>query len=361
MPSVTPYLLVGSTEAYSGKSATILGLAHQLKGRGVDIAYGKPLGTCLSTLLTGVDEDMQFVVESLALAANRFYPPIAFQDAPTLIQQMRANHPPAYVQQLRAHFTPQGEDLILLEGPSGISTEGRLLDLSLVQLALGLEAHVLLVTRCNSLRVVDALLYAHDRLGERLVGVILNDIPPELMTEVEQVLTPFLEAQGVAVLGTLPSNPLLRSVSVGELVRQLQAEVLCRPDRLGLMVEMLKIGAMNVNSALEYFRKGHNMAVVTGSDRADIQLAALETSTQCLILTGHLPPPVEVLHRAEEVETPILSVQLDTLTTVEIINRTFRQTRLNEQAKVRCIGEMMDQYFDCDRLLAKIKARGEAA
>jgi len=360
VPSVTPYLLVGSTETYSGKSATILGLAHQLKGRGMDIAYGKPLGTCLSATVAGVDEDMQFVVESLALAANRFYPPIAFQDAPTLTRQMQAPDHPTYRQPLRTLLTPQGEDLILLEGPSGISTEGRLLELSLVQLAAALDANVLLVTRCNSLRVVDALLYARDRLGDRLMGVILNDIPPDLMAEVEQVLTPFLDREGVTVLGALPSNPLLRSVSVAELVRQLQAEVLCRPDRLGLMVEMLKIGAMNVNSALEYFRKGHNMAVVTGSDRTDIQLAALETSTQCLILTGHLPPPADVLARAEELETPILSVQLDTLTTVEIINRTFRQTRLNEQAKVQCIGEMMDQYFDCDRLLTKIKARGGA-
>ncbi len=357
MPSVTPYLLVGSTETYSGKSATILGLAHQLKARGVDIAYGKPLGTCLSPTDAGVDEDMAFVVESLALAANRLYPPVAFQDTPTLARQMQSSGSPPYAQQLRAHFTPQGEDLILLEGPSGISTEGRLLDLSLAQVAASLEANVLLVTRCGSLRVVDALLYARDILGDRLVGVVLNDIAPDIMAQVEQVLTPFLDTQGITVLGALPSNPLLLSVSVAELVRQLQAEVLCRPDRLGLMVEMLKIGAMNVNSALEYFRKGHNMAVVTGSDRADIQLAALETSTQCLILTGHLPPPAEVLARAEELEIPILSVQLDTLTTVEIINRTFRQTRLNERAKVQCIREMMERYFDCDRLLAKIKAR----
>ena len=41
-------LLIGSTEAYSGKSATILGLAHQLQEKGVVVAYGKPLGTRLS-------------------------------------------------------------------------------------------------------------------------------------------------------------------------------------------------------------------------------------------------------------------------------------------------------------------------
>jgi len=137
-------------------------------------------------------------------------------------------------------------------------------------------------------------------------------------------------------------------------VRRLGAEVLCRPDRMELMVESLKIGAMNVNSALEYFRRAHNMAVVTGGDRTDIQVAALETSTQCLILTGHLPPTDTILSRAEDLEVPILSVDLDTLTTVEIIDKAFGQARLHEPIKVQEICQMMANHFDGDRLLAKL-------
>ena len=48
------------------------------------------------------------------------------------------------------------------------------------------------------------------------------------------------------------------------------------------------------------------MAVVTGADRTDIQLAALEASTQCLILTGLGDPLSQLIHRAEELEVPIL-------------------------------------------------------
>ncbi len=36
--------------------------------------------------------------------------------------------------------------------------------------------------------------------------------------------------------------------------------------------------------------RGENMAVITGGDRTDLQLAALETSTTCLILTGSISP-----------------------------------------------------------------------
>ena len=137
-----------------------------------------------------------------------------------------------------------------------------------------------------------------------------------------------------------------------ELFQQLNAEVLCRKDRLNLLVESLAIGAMNVNAAVKYFRKRQNMAVVTGGDRVEIQQAALETSTQCLILTGQLPPPSFILSRAEELEIPILSVDLDTLSTVEIIERAFGQVRVHEPIKVECVRHLMTEHFDINRLLS---------
>jgi BioD-like phosphotransacetylase family protein len=178
---------------------------------------------------------------------------------------------------------------MLLEGPGNLS-EGSLFNLSLLEVAQAIDAPVLLVARFDSVLLVEALLSAKQQLGEYLVGVLINDIPAEQLSMAESTLRPFLEQQEIPVLGMWPKSDLLRSVSVRELAHQLQAEVLCCSERLDLMVESLTIGAMNVNSALKYFRKRRNMAVVTGGDRADIQMAALETSTQCLILTGHLPP-----------------------------------------------------------------------
>jgi hypothetical protein len=83
-------------------------------------------------------------------------------------------------------------------------------------------------------------------------------------------------------------------------------------------------------------------------------MAALETSTQCLILTGQLPPQPFILSRAEELEIPVLSVDLDTLTTVEIIDNAFGQVRLQEPIKVQCIRQLIDEYFDIDRLMSQL-------
>jgi len=353
VPKSAKYLLIGSPEAYSGKSATVMGLSHQLQQKGMDIAYGKPLGNRLGESPAVVEADVQFVAQILKLPENRLLPTLLTLDEAAIQRRLSAEDQTDYQQSLAQYLHNPAGELVLLEGPSTLE-EGSLFDLSLLQLAEGLDAAVLLVVRYKSVFSVEPLLSAKQRLGERLVGVLINDIPTEQKDTVSTAMRPYLEQKGIPVLGMLPKNNLLRSVSVEELAQQLGAEVLCRSDRLDLMVESLAIGAMNVNAALKYFRKRQNMAVVTGGDRVEIQLAALETSTQCLILTGQLPPPPFILSRAEELEIPILSVDLDTLTTVEIIERTFGQVRLHEPIKVQCIRELMAKHFDIDLLLSQL-------
>lgn len=348
------YLLIGSTAAYSGKSATVLGITHQLQERGTTAAYGKPLGTYLSQNAKGVvEEDVRFISEALNLPTDRVRSPLLCLDRETItakLQNPDLFHPS---RSLQAHFQDLDGELILLEGP-GTLCEGGLFNLSVEQMAQIFDASILLVTRFHSLLLADDLLAAKYQLGDRLLGVTINDIPKEDFEGVKTILQPFLERHGIPVFGTLPRSSLLNSVSVRELTKQLKAKVLCRPDRLDLMVESLVIGAMNVNSALEYFRKGKNMAVVTGGDRTELQLAALETSTNCLILTGHSAPQGYILQRAEDMEVPILSVDLDTLTTVEIADRAFGQVRLQESIKVQCIQEMMSEHFDIERLMSAL-------
>jgi BioD-like phosphotransacetylase family protein len=354
VPKSAKRLLIGSSEAYSGKSAVILGMAHQLKEKGVDLAYGKPIGTCLSeSKMDNLDEDVRFIARTLDLTENRLLPTLLSLDEATIARRISGTDQTNYSRVLQERLQTPFGDLVLLEG-TGTLDEGLLFDLSLLQMAQTIDAAVVLVSRYHSGLVVEGLMAAKQRLGDCLIGVLINDVPLEHLEQVETQVKPFLEQQDVEVLGILPRSDILRSVSVGELVHQLDAEVLCRPDRMELMVQSLKIGAMNVNSALEYFRKGINMAIVTGGDRTDIQLAALETSTQCLILTGHMPPTPAVVSRADDLEIPILSVDLDTLTTVEIIDRTFGQVRVHEPIKVQTMSDLMATSFNVDRLLAKL-------
>jgi uncharacterized protein len=384
------YLLVASTEACSGKSATILGIADRLQEKGIQIAYtqplvtgnaidreqidpltlvnfdgntsapfgsarSKPLGTSerKQTLGTRIDNDIQLMAQALSLPTERLGLPLLVLDAARSIDRLTGIDRQDYAKLLKENIQQFPGDLVILEGGANLH-EGSLFNLAAAQIAETLDAGVLLVNRYDPLSSIDLLLTAQQQLGKRLLGCIINDIPRDRVETVQTTLVPYLEQSGIPVFGIVHRNGLLRSVTVKQLVEQLDAEVLCRPDRLDLMVESLSIGAMNVNSALEYFRRGNNMAVVTGGDRADIQLAALETSTQCLILTGHLPPQPFIVSRAEDLEIPILSVDLDTLTTVEIIDRAFGQVRLQESIKINCARELFGNHFEIDRLMSSL-------
>jgi uncharacterized protein len=348
------YLFIGSTEPYSGKSATILGLAQQLKKQALKISYAKPLGTCIGdNNLAQIEEDVQFISDAIQLNPNQVKSPLLYLDHKTINQALAEGKILDYRQDFQQYLTGIEGDLVLIEG-AGTLWEGSLFSLSLGQMSAQINAPILLVVRYHSLLWVENLLNAKQILGDRLLGVLINDIPPDELESVKQ-LKSFLEQQKIPVLGTLPQNFLLRTVSVRELAKQLKAKVLCREDRLDLMVENLTVGAMNVNSALEYFRQDDNKAVITGGDRADLQLAALETSTQCLILTGHVSPQPLILSRAEDLEIPILSVDLDTLTAVEIIDQSFGKVRIQEPIKVECIAQLMTDHFDIDRLLKQLE------
>ncbi|WP_267383286.1 phosphotransacetylase family protein [Cyanobacterium sp. uoEpiScrs1] len=345
------YLLVGSIEACSGKSGTIIGLAHRLRQKGFSVAYGKPIGTYLEDgSFLKEEADVQFIADILDLKSTQVRSPLLFLETKTIEKRLEGKDTKNYTQLLRQSYDDVEADVVILEG-AGTLWKGSSFNLSVIDVAHTLSASIILVARYHSSLVVDSLVKAKQQLGGHLIGVIINHIPIDKLESTQTLIKPYLEGEGIKVLGMLPSSSLLNSVSVREIAYQLGADVLCRGDRLDLMVESLTIGAMNVNSALEYFRQGQHKAVVTGGDRTDLQLAALETSTSCLILTGHITPQPLIINRAEDLEVPILSVDLDTLQTVEIVDSAFGNVRLQEQIKIDCIEQLMSEYFDFDRSL----------
>ncbi|MGB2926713.1 MAG: phosphotransacetylase family protein [Limnothrix sp.] len=354
MTQSTQRVIVASTEPYSGKSAVLLGVVQRLKAQGISVAYSKPIGTVWHDEKEGqfarIEDDLRFIADTLELQESEVRSPVLFLDHETVSQRLTGEDQLDYSQKLQDDLQSLTSDLVFVEASNSL-WEGSLFNLSAGEIATALDAKVLLVIPFHDKLLVDSLLTINRFLGDRLMGVVINKIPSEVMDIAEQQIKPFLSKHGISVYGLIPSDRILRSVNVRELVRRLDAEVLCRPDRLDLMVESLTIGAMNVNSALKYFRQRQNMAVVTGGDRTDLQLAALETSTQCLILTGHVAPQEIILNRADDLEIPILSVDCDTLTTVEIIDQAFDHVRLQEPIKVEVAQELFQKHFDFEGFL----------
>ena len=220
------YLLVGSTEAYSGKSAAILGIAHQVRKKGLNLGYGKPLGTFPSESADGIEEDVRFLSQTLDLSSDRILPTLLFLDASTIEKRLREEDKTNYLAMLEACYAKADGDILLLEGP-GTLDEGSLFGLSLPEIASAIDASVLLVARYSSILLVDAFLRAKKRLGDRLLGVTINDIAPEEWDAACHLVRPFLETHEIPVLGMMPRSSLLQSASVRELADHLGAETIC--------------------------------------------------------------------------------------------------------------------------------------
>ncbi len=357
-------LMIGSSEPFSGKSAFVLGLARKLIAAKHKIRFGKPLATSIEldtefvapfASASLIDDDVRFVGETLGLTDKELIPSIHLLSPDSADKRLAASDLQAgsgfdiFKQKLKDDF----EGINILEA-AGSLHEGLLYGLSLRQLARGLDAKVILVHLWQNSCSVDALLAAKEQLGDRLIGIVLNAVTPDEVKTLESSVVPSLEALGFVVFGVMPRSPLLRSVTVSELVRRLEARILCCSNSLDLMVETLSIGAMNVNSAMEFFRRRRNMAVVTGADRTDIQLAALEASTQCLILTGAGDPLPQLINRAEELEVPLLKVDHDTLSTVEVIEQAFGHVRLHETVKASYAFRLVEEHCDLDRLFLNL-------
>lgn len=341
-------LYIASTESASGKTALCVGLGRRFQRDGFSVGYLKPI-SLIARRLEGqvVDEDAQFIKKELELGepVSDLVPmpldPLAVESI------MRKQKWLDYPKKLRDAYdrVSEGKDVMLIEGVDRLSA-GSLLGLPVNQVCQLLDAKCLTVVRYVDLLTLDPVLFYRQVLGDSMIGAVLNSVPQRQMESAQEIAKPYLQREGVLVFGIIPEERFLKSVSVRQLAETLEAEVVCCADKVEELVENLMIGAMSGDIALSYFRRTPNKAVITGGDRSDIQLAALQTPTKCLILTGNLHPQDMILGMAEECGVPIVVSKHDTLTTVEIVEGFFGRSRFQQKKKVQRFQELLDEHFD---------------
>jgi uncharacterized protein len=343
-------LYITSVQSYSGKTAVCLALGKQLQSKGLRLGYLKPMSTQPWRTPDGrlADEDAAFLQRTLNLTVDptRLSPVIVTPN--TLRQRLAGEGDESLIDLVRQAAVEMGEDqdILLVEGGADLR-EGYAMGLSNLFVAQELGAPALVLVRyLSEMQIVDASLAAQFRLGDQMLGVILNHIPEDAQDSVQAYARPFLERQGIRVLGSLPLVPRLSALSVGELQTLLKAEVLTRTIEPDALIETFTVGAMTLEAALSRFRRQKNKAVITGGDRTDIQLAALETSTVALVLTGHLHPSPLVIHQAETVGVPVLLVKDTTMETVDAVEGAYGKTRLGQPEKLHTFLDLMAEHVD---------------
>lgn len=350
-------IYVTSTQTYSGKSALCVGLLRRFQRDGYEVGYMKPVSTT-PAIVGGdqmVDEDSVFIRDTFDLSdAPEDMAPVLLNDRRVMAVLRGDEHDFAERVRSAHRRIAKDKDVVVMEG-GGSLREGWIVDLAPPQVSDLLDANeIVVVPYDNDLQLVDDLITARARLGESLLGGVVNNVPKHRLDFARDLAKPFVERHDVPVLAILPREKVLQAASVAELRDGLCGEVLCGHQALDELVENVMVGAMSVDSALTYFRRKLNKAVITGGDRPDIQLAALETSTRCLILTGNLRPSPMIIGRAEEAGVPIIMTYYDTFTIVEMIEKFFGKTRFHQEKKIERFEGLLNEHMDFDALYAAL-------
>jgi len=281
-------LLLAPAHQLAGKTTVAAGLAHRIRAAGRAIAFVRLPG------------------DEAADADGELFP--------TLGLSMAA--PPA----------PSGPEITLIEARSGDpypalkgNPEARAIVIALAQ------PGPALVEYCQA-------------IGDRVAGVIINKTPSKRLHSARADA----EAAGLKVLAVLPEDRLLAAPMLRDLAGSLSASVEHLNDGGLQPLDRPLIATISADPGQGYFAGYDAKAVIVRSDKPDLQLAALNAGASCLILTGGLPLLSYVLERAEEDEIPLLHTDLDTISTIGIIEGLFGSLPFpGGEAKIKRITELL--------------------
>lgn len=317
-------LYVTSLEKSAGKTAICAGLGRHLLNSGKKVGFFKP------TVADTIDGDASFLKDILAL-----------EESESLLCPVISD---GKIKEAYDKIS-RGKDVVIIEGTWRQKPGGKPVEAS-YEIVKALDARVIIVEGYSKESPEEKLVSTCRDFGEYLLGVVLNKVPRKRLEHVRGEMLNLFSKAGLGVLGVLPEDRVLSVPTVGELAGHIQGEILNCAEQSVELVENFMLGAMTVDTGPEYYVRKANKAVIVRGERPDMQMAALETSTKCLVLAGNIAPIPNVLRRAEEKRVPIILARDNSGVIVNKIEDALDKTKFNEGKKLPRLMAIMEQYFD---------------
>jgi BioD-like phosphotransacetylase family protein len=289
-------LVITATKKNAGKTLIGLGIGLHHHGK---VGFFKPLGTNLSH---GYDEDVLLFKEVFHL-----------KEDPRLFN---LSHETDVIALLKSRYTQlsRDKDFMIIESAHTMSY-GSYTGLSAPQIAAAMDIPAVVVAEGSPEKIVDKSIIAQhcfEVKDAHILGIIVNKT-----SHIGRKARIQLEEKGIDILGVIPAYEELNTPTCEDIIEALDGELIAGKEGLSKKVKTTIVGAMTYDSAqrtLQQMAFPENAVMVTGGDRADMQLLALEIKSSLLVLTGHDYPSTTVLARAEELKIPVVRVPYDTMT-----------------------------------------------
>jgi len=336
-------VVIASTRKNAGKTSVIVGLTKALEKK---IGYLKPFGDRLYYRKKRLwDHDYALMVNLFGLLDAPEDVTIGFDHS-----KLRYMYDPATTKEKLlelANKTGQDKEFLFIEGGTDLAC-GVSVHLDAISVAKSLDSKFVLVLSGTSDAIVDDASFVTRCCAMQdieFLGVIVNQV-----YDVEEFNDVYLETisnLGIPVLGVLPYRPELTQFSVGYLAEHMFAKVIAGEGGLNKIVKNWIVGAMSADAALRLpvFQK-ENKLMITGGDRSDMILAALETNSVGVILTNNVTPPANILSKASDLKIPLLLVSEDTFQAAKHVDDMEVLLSKDDTEKIDLVEQLVKKHVN---------------
>ena len=356
-------IFISSIYQNAGKTTISLGLYRTFQERKFKTIFMKPVGQqTVDVHGQDVDKDSYLIGEvyrcqekikwmSPVTVGRGFTEKYIFDPQPDLLRQR--------IEQCFQSLT-RGKDAIIIEG-TGHAGVGAVIDLSNADVASMLQSKVIIVSEGGIGRSIDEIMLnkaLFDVKKVPVLGVIVNKVLPQKYERIEKALREGLKRKGLLLLGVIPQDPILSSPTVGQLMKDLNLQLLCGQASLNRKIKNTIIAAMEPYNMINYITDG--TLVLTSGDRVDNIMAAVsshlvaqgkKTQVSAIMLTGGLTPNVKIIDLLEKSRIPILITDDDTYTVAGKIENLICKIQKTDKDKIAEARHLVKKYVDVDLIL----------
>ncbi|MBY9015741.1 MAG: phosphotransacetylase family protein [Candidatus Lokiarchaeota archaeon] len=345
-----------SLQERAGKSFLSIGFIQKLQKEGKRFAYFKPIGCPRGAYSSKADKDIEFILQTVYKDRNPYdlVCPISIPDS-YYVDLIDSSRKIEYIETIKSAYDKivKDVDYMIVEGAPSIRKFVRVgIDDVSIAKALGINDLIYICPESSD-NCIDNIFFTKNYFESRNVrmsGIIFNKIDLEYIARIRELQKDHIAKYNLPVLGIIERSIQLFSPRVNEVMEAIGGEFINEIASAGLnnTVETIIIGAMSAQAALKYLRQVKKAAIITGGDRADLALAALNEDVSVLILTGFIQPDAKVITVANDKNIPIILSPSDTYTTMRNLERLKPGIQKDE---IEIVLKLIESQIDWDFLL----------
>jgi uncharacterized protein len=323
---------VTSLEGNSGKTMLCAGLGKHWTEIGEKVGYLK---------LSSPDETGSSEKDTLFMQG--------LLNLPDPVESYRAVANAAEPESVRQIYSKisQDKDVVLIEGlPLNIS-------FNVIE---ALNARVIILHDYSA--DLRTFLAEYKKLGNVLLGIVVNKVPLNKVSSRQSLYSADLTGVGINLLGVIPENRILMTLSIADLAEGLQGKILNNPEKSSDLIENLMIGSSTFDRGSAYYTRKSNKAVILWGERpgfrkaalANLVLSALQTSTRCVVISHDVTPVPAAAKLAGEKQIPLISAPGTVSDLVIRLEGIMGRLKFNQEQKLPKLLGILNQNFNFARL-----------